>query len=459
MVRAVCRTLFLSLFLLAPAAVRAQTVAPDKPADKPDQDVRPTGLPKHITWTFNMDAGWGTFGFGNSLYSNPHEPGTAENLSDQWFEGYVKPALSGSKTLASTSEIYGKVSGVGERTYGSVPATFGTDISSFQAEDLYIGWRSGKSLKLGENAVDVTLGRTQYHLGHGFLIYDGAAEGGSRGGYWTNARKAFEFAVIGRLKSGHHHVEAFYLDKDELPENDTGSRVFGTNYEYTLGPNDATTLGATYMRWTAHADMKPGRAGLNVINLRAYSAPLKSTPDLSFELEFASEQNGRALTSQAFTLQGAYELSKTKWKPKLSYRYASFEGDDPNTPTNEAFDPLFLGFYDWGTWWQGEIGGEYFLSNSNLTSHQFRAHFTPSKVLDAGVIYYNFKIDQPGSYGPGVTSKAALTEFDAYTDWKVNSNFTVSLVGAFANPGQAVQQLTGRTKNFGYAMVYVGYSY
>jgi hypothetical protein len=450
------------LALLAPSGVYAQTVPADKPADQAkekEQDVRPTGLPKAITWTFNMDAGWGTFGFGNSLYVNPKDPGVNENLSDQWFEGYVKPALSGSKTLASTSEIYGKISGVGERTYGSVPPVFGTDVSSFKAEDLYIGWRSGKSLKMGENALDFTVGRTQYQLGHGFLIYDGAAEGGSRGGYWTNARKAFQFAAIARLKPEHHKVEVFYLDKDELPEHDTGSRVWGMNYEYTLGKDATTTLGATYMRWMAHKALSPGRDGLNVVNLRAYSAPFKSTPDLSFEIEYASESNGQALTSDAFTFLGAYEFSKVNWKPKLSYRYASFNGDDPKTATNEAFDPLFLGFYDWGTWWQGEIGGEYFLSNSNLTSHQFRAHFTPSKILDAGVIYYNFKIDQPGSYGPGVTSKAALTEFDAYTDWKVNSNFTISLVGAFANPGQAVQQFTGRTKNFGYLMVYVGYSY
>ena len=60
--------------------------------------------------------------------------------------------------------------------------------------------------------------------------------------------------------------------------------------------------------------------------------------------------------------------------PKLSYRYAFFQGDDPETPANEAFDPLLLGFYDWGSWWQGEIAGEYFLSNSNLDSHQIRGH-------------------------------------------------------------------------------------
>ena len=37
----------------------------------------------------------------------------------------------------------GEISGVGERTYGSVPAAFGEDVSSFQVEDLSIGWRSG----------------------------------------------------------------------------------------------------------------------------------------------------------------------------------------------------------------------------------------------------------------------------------------------------------------------------
>ena len=93
-------------------------------------------------------------------------------------------------------------------------AEFGADVSSFGPEDLYIGWRSGDSLTIGENALDLTVGRARYRLGHGFLLFDGAAEGGSRGGYWTNARQAFEFAAIARLQPAHHKVELFYLDKD-----------------------------------------------------------------------------------------------------------------------------------------------------------------------------------------------------------------------------------------------------
>src|SRR5204863_3461707 len=117
------------------------------------------------------------------------------------------------------------------------------------------------------------------------------------------------------------------------------------------------------------------------------------------------------------------QFSETTWKPKLSYRYAFFQGDDPATPANESFDPLFLGFNDWGTWWQGEIAGEYFLSNSNLKSHLIRAHVTPSEKVGGGLMFFKFSLDHPGALGPHVTSSDAAFEIDAYTDWKLNGNF------------------------------------
>ena len=58
-----------------------------------------------------------------------------------------------------------------------------------------------------------------------------------------------------------------------------------------------------------------------------------------------------------------------------------------------------------------------------------------------------------------MTSSDVAFETDAYVDWKLNENFTLSFIGAYGDPGKAVQQSTGRTKNFAYGMVYVGYSY
>ena len=233
------------------------------------------------------------------------------------------------------------------------------------------------------------------------------------------------------------------------------------NYERTIGK--ATTLGASYLHFIADTSgapvQLPARDGMNVYNLRAYTAPLRKLPDLSFEAEYAREDNGDLRKSNAWNVLAAYELSKVKWKPKLSYRYAVFQGDDPNTTADESFDMLLPGFYDWGTWWQGEIGGEYFLSNSNLISNQIRVHATPSESVGAGLIFYDFRLDQPATFGPGVTSSKLATELDGYCDWKINGTFTASFVLALADPKQAAEEGYGRTSSFTYGMVYVSYSY
>jgi hypothetical protein len=88
-----------------------------------------------------------------------------------------------------------------------------------------------------------------------------------------------------------------------------------------------------------------------------------------------------------------------------------------------------------------------------------RVHLTPSESLSGGVMGFAFKADQPASFGPGVTSKDIATEVDAYADWKLNSNFTVSFVAAFGHPQAAAEQGFGRTDDFTYGMVYVAYSY
>jgi hypothetical protein len=448
-----CRALLLAVLMVGADMGRARAQeAQEKPEAQPD-----TGLPRAVSWTFNFDAGWGFFGFGGSLFTGPRE-GVVQDYGDRWMEGFIKPALSGSYTFSSSSQIYGTLSAVGERTYANAPLRVGLDNSSFLPEDLAIGWRSGSVFdSLGENALDVVIGRVPYTLGHGLLLWDGAAEGGSRGGYWSNARKAFEFGAVVRFRPRQHTLETFYLVKDDLPENETGSRVWGTNYEYR--PDEHSTFAATYMKWEAGPDITPLRDGLNVYNLRAYTAPIPAMRSLSFEVEYAAERNAEALTADAWTAGAAYELSAVAWAPTLTYRYARFEGDDPATAASESFDPLFLGFYDWGTWWQGEIAGEYFIANSNLQSHLLRLHLTPTEALGTGLIGFKFLLDRPSAYAPGVTDRNLAIEIDWYADWKINEHFTANFVAAFANPQGAVQQAINRTDNFKFAMVFLAYSY
>ena len=58
-----------------------------------------------------------------------------------------------------------------------------------------------------------------------------------------------------------------------------------------------------------------------------------------------------------------------------------------------------------------------------------------------------------------MTDKDVAFETDLYTDWKLTKHLTASIVLAFANPGSAVEQATGRTSSFRYGMVYLGYSF
>jgi hypothetical protein len=84
-------------------------------------------------------------------------------------------------------------------------------------------------------------------------------------------------------------------------------------------------------------------------------------------------------------------------------------------------------------------------------------HATPRENLETGLIFFDFQLDQP--VGPPVTADDVAIELDWYTDWSINDNFTVSFVLALAEPGDAVEQSSGRTDTFLFGMIYVAYSY
>ena len=90
--------------------------------------------------------------------------------------------------------------------------------------------------------------------------------------------------------------------------------------------------------------------------------------------------------------------------PSLRYRYGRFSGDDdPADTTSRGYDPFFYGptpnrGAPYGTWYQGEIVGEYLLFNTNLRAHMLHLNFwlepgSRGKELSLGLIYYHFLLD------------------------------------------------------------------
>ena len=90
--------------LLSSISTQVHAQQPPPPAADHPSEQRSTGLPAKVDWTFNLDAAWGMFGFANSLYRDVR-PDPSGNLDDNWFEGYAKPALSGSSLVDDLLDV------------------------------------------------------------------------------------------------------------------------------------------------------------------------------------------------------------------------------------------------------------------------------------------------------------------------------------------------------------------
>lgn len=401
-------------------------------------------------WAYGVLAGAGYFNFRNSLYAD-RQPDPPGDLSEDWSELYAKPWITMSVPLGA-GELFGKASVAYVRTGDEAADVSGGTADSFDPDDLYLGWRRGSE---ETGLFEVAGGRYTYQVANGFILSDGYADGGSRGGIWSNARKAWAPGFLARYVNPSHRLEAFYVDRDERPESDTETEITGVNYEWSPGGTDLT-LGASFLALEAN-EFAAQRDGASVWNLRLYGRPFAAPLDI--EAEWVKEDNGRALDSAAWYVQPQWSWEGADWPTTLYYRFAHFEGDDPGTATNEAFDPLFPAFHDWGSWWQGEIAGEYFISNSNLDTHMLRVHTSPTATIGTGLIWFDYSIDQPATYEGGVSSDDLGSEINWYMDWQLTAWMNVSFVLARANPGRAVEEAFDRRTDFRYGMVYLGFSF
>jgi hypothetical protein len=178
-----------------------------------------------------------------------------------------------------------------------------------------------------------------------------------------------------------------------------------------------------------------------------------SNVDDLFQAALESEQIG----ATGFYGQVSYALDNESWMPVFSYRYAAFDGDDPTTLEDERFREIAYGFTDYGSWYQGEITGEYILGNGNLTSHLLRAQATPKEGVTVNLMYYKFSLDQPSALG--VVSDDWGDEYNFTVDWEASEKLYVIGVFGVLKPGAAAEQWVGGSSDWLHAMLYLSYSW
>jgi len=380
--------------------------------------------------------GWG----GQELSPGPEDR--------QFFETTNEEGLDARLDLHRYGSLYGRVSGIFEMTGGGLNASgsnYGEiEDHNYGIEEAWLKWTSGDLFPgLGYDALQAVGGRSIYRIGDGFLFYNGASGGGNRAAVWTAAHRAFAQSGVLRLYSHGLLAEGFYLSPNDNPS--TNTRLTGVNLEYRL--TALLKTGFTYAN-IFHSDTRE-RQGLNVIYWRGEGSPLPTLQDFYVSSSVALVSNGeREANALAWALSPSYTFSTLRWQPTLYYRYASFSGG--GTGGNRNFDPLFYGMSDWGTWYQGDILGNWVLGNSNLNSHQARLNFLLDDFWNVNLIYYHFSLDSRNFAGlkQPLGSKDLGDEVDLDLDFSPTAWWTMAFMIAANVPGGAERQIFGGSRTW-----------
>ena len=399
----------------------------------------------YLQATFQADVAF--FSQNNNSFGN--DIGFIGGVSNSWGESLVRPGLEGSYTFTKYQKFYGRIDAVQANTFNGIDATgtnlaYGESVNDLRIGNSYAGWRSGMVFdSLGEDFLDISFGRQQYIAGSGFLFHTEGQSGYNRAAWYLGGRRLADYAGIVRMKSGGWSGDLFYLEFDDIAK--TNTRAGGTTMNYAF-EKLSSSIGGGYYFLTSD---NPARDDMKVYDIRGSIKPFEASEKmaflkpLKFDAEYAYENKNEGYgEGNGWYVAASYQFEQVAWKPELTYRYASFDQD---------FDPLFYGFSDWGTWFQGEILGEYVLSNSNLLSNMIKLKFQPIDPVTVNLIYYHFTIDDPAAFG--VTSDDYADEYNVAIDWAANDHLTLSLVGGYAVPGDAATQQTGGDNNWSYMMM------
>ena len=324
---------------------------------------------------FILNGGIGVFSDTNPWFGNADDfvAGAYQPTGTiTWGEAYLEPGLAGI-TQVGDEPFY--IYGAGTYTLSTTvqPDIFRTDSRFFaDIEQLYGGLLATEPNS--SVSFNLSAGRQKFQLNQGFLFsqFAGSANALNRAASFSNARTAYEQTVLANLRWGDVRLQGFFLQPDELPVADSQTQYLGTSLSFNH-QNLEAALTYIAVPQSNRAYVLPdgnsfSREGLQVINPRLRLSSLFGVPGLWAEGEYAYQfSHQQSMAAQGGYVWLGYTAEEVPWQPSISYRFAGFSGDDPNTTTYERFDPLQAsGLTDW---LQGINLGKVY-NNSNSFSHR-----------------------------------------------------------------------------------------
>ena len=396
---------------------------------------------------------------------------TANYSKDRvWNEAWLVPSV---RVDYAASQTLGLYAGLAAAATGNV----GRDIF----EQGYSGRVSLESafggVRIGDDKSDFMLdlsgGQQTYRLGSGFLIDLGAQNGNQRGAALVSPRRSWEYTGIAKLTAGRFSTDAFVLNYNQITSDDPDTTLAGGKLEYRLsetpgeqfvGVSYVNAFDSTMLYIKAPLTIiENGREGTQTINPYLRLRPLSdAAPGLYVALDGAYQWNNRIhLSAYAISAEVGHQWENAPLRPKISYAFRHFSGDDPGTTDIERFDPLF---YD-GDVHAFASGSNAALTfyNTNVRTHRFSLNLTVTPQDFVTMSYWRVQAAQTNSplqFGQGgriqtVGGQPALVSGvpdqhlsdDFYVEYvrMLSPNAYLTLGMGVSIPGKGLEAAAGRS--------------
>lgn len=385
------------------------------------------------------------FNAGNPTARDPLGPGTST-----WVEGYVEPGLGGiSQVSGYPLYLYGAVSWLMSGTAGHDIYNSG-NWGHGDFEKLYAGmiWDLP-----GEGAVlDASVGKQVYQIRDGFLLskIPVSTSIGERAALYLGPRLTSENTVLVRAKAPRFGLDAFLIEPSEIDEIASDTKLAGANLQYQFADAEAAFTyfyvpdsKSTYR--TPDGRRLP-REGLRTFNPSLSLKKLFGREGAWLKAEYAYQNHEDFdMSADAGYVWLGYQLTTARWRPALSYRWSTFSGDDPDTPTFERFDPLFSGGL--GNFLPGIVFSKAY-KNANLTTNRATLSVKPREQLELILDYFHHRADSSNNLG-GIGPLQSLDSRDigqevTLTAYRyVGRNLFFQGIASVGMPGKAIESALG----------------
>jgi hypothetical protein len=365
--------------------------------------------------------------------------------STTWTEHQVEYGLAGAVRIGQArATAFGEVTALVSSAAGQ--DLFRSDSRTRHAvEKRYAGvaWVD----RARQRSVKLSAGRQNWQLYGGFLFsrFAAGSNAGPSPGLYLSPRTTYQSTRLLDARWGSTRLEGFDLDPSELEGRDSGSRYLGWNLRHA--EPERWELGYTRYqvpesraRIALASGASVPRQGQRTWAIRGALRNLAGIAGFDVVSEYA-QQDHRDVPwdARAWYAQAGWRWQDLPWRPSLTYRYASFSGDNPRTPAQEAFDaPLSSGLDEWV---QG-VSFKKVVTNTNLDTHRLRLNLGRDPRLNYTFDWFQLDANQPTPSGADRYGR----EFNAAVRWAVSERLFFLGVAGIAWPGEVIRERTGGTE-------------